>query len=55
MDRITENKTIFKMIRDFQNLDLNYSPKIHYIHVHLLELPNRQLAASDRHDGQLAG
>ena len=42
-----------KMIRYFQNLDVNYSPKMHYIDVHLPELLSRQMAVSDQHGERL--
>jgi len=39
-----------QFVINYQNMGCNYSPKMHYVHCHLMELVRFQCQVSDEHD-----
>lgn len=52
-DVLEKRKLVDKMIALFKKLNINYSPKLHYIDIHLPELLERQFQVSDQHGERL--
>ena len=48
-----KRQCVDNMISRFRNLEVNYSPKLHYVDIHLPELLSRQFVVSDQHGERL--
>ena len=48
-----KRKLVDHMIALFKKLNINYSPKLHYIDIYLPELLERQFQVSDQHGERL--